>query len=56
MESSQKIKKNRASDAEKTMATQEGNDSFYHNPRRNWKKKKIFCYLKVVFIRRHLNP
>jgi len=43
MESSQKIRKNRASAAEKAMATQEGIVSFYHNPRRNWEKKKIFC-------------
>ena len=56
MESSQKIEKNRASDTEKTMAAQEGIVSFYHNPCRNWEKKKIFYYLKVVFIRRHLNP
>jgi len=54
-----KLAKNREKssyDSEKTMAAQEGNNSFYHNPRRNWEKKKIFCYLKVVFIRRHLNP
>jgi hypothetical protein len=46
MESSQKIEKNRASDAEKTMATQEGNDSFYHNTLRNWKKKRFSATLK----------
>ena len=39
----------------KDTATQEAIDPFYHNPPRNWKKKKIFYYLKVVFIRRHLN-
>jgi hypothetical protein len=34
----------------KCIATRGGNGSFYHNPHRNWEKKKIFHYLKVVLI------
>lgn len=33
----------------KSITTQEGIDSFYHNPYKNWEKKKIFYYLIVVF-------